>query len=134
MNISTYHSRRKALVASAADRINIWEKDELLVKFNFVSAGLTNFLPELDHNKHEAIFKDILLHQRLSVLEQEFFGALDYASYENLTPDVWKALQSPAVICTFHTGSYRLINQFLAKNNIPYSLVISKDVLEQQGN
>jgi len=39
----------------------------------------------------------------------------------------------PAVICTFHTGSYRVLNLLLAKLKIPFTLVISKGVAEKEG-
>jgi lauroyl/myristoyl acyltransferase len=99
-----------------------------------VSAALVNYLPEKGIEDHERIFKNILLHKKLSILEQATYEALDTVEMENLSDEILSQLKTrPNIICTFHMGSYRILNLFLTKNSIPYSLVIGKEILQQEG-
>ena len=113
----------------------MWQEDIMIAKFNIVSACLSNYLPNIPEEEHTQIFKNIFIHQKLSMFEQSFYELPDYVAYENLNAQIWNLLKKrTSIICTFHTGSYRLINLFLAKNKIPYSLVVSKDVIANQGS
>ena len=129
-----YTTLRDQLVNTYKANLNLQEDDNLNGQFNMVSAGLVNYLPEIDIDQHEKIYKNILLHKKLSILEQSDYAALDYTTPENLSTGTFDLLKnSPAIICTFHTGSYRLLNLFLTKNDIPYSLVMGNDIVEQEG-
>lgn len=135
MDTSDYMIEKNKIVEAFSHKIKIWEDDFTSGKFNLVSAGLRNFLPHIEFKEHEEIFKNILFHQRLSNLEQAHQQALDCVTCENLTNDTWKLLKKGGgIICTFHTGSYRIINQVLVKHKIPFTLVIAKSILESQGN
>jgi lauroyl/myristoyl acyltransferase len=135
METCDYIIEKYKIVDAFTQKIKIWEDDFISGKFNLVSAGLRNFLPNIDYSEHEEIFKNILFHQRLSHLEQAYQQALDCVTCENLTNDTWKLLKKGGgIICTFHTGSYRIINQVLVKYKIPFTLVIAKSILESQGN
>lgn len=135
MNSIDYKQKRDNLVNDFLLSMD-FKKDEMLTaKYHIVSASLSNYLPEIDCKNHETIFRNILLHQQLSHLEQASYDALQCMSYENLSDNLLGILKNkPSIICTFHTGSYRLINLFLAKNKIPYSLVIANSVIKTQGD
>lgn len=103
-------------------------------QFNLVSANLFKFLPEIKFNQHEIIFKEILLHNRLSHFEQLYNETFDYVTCENFSAEYFKMLkEKPCILSTLHFGSYRLFNTFLIKNRIPYTIVIPKDILEREG-
>ncbi len=134
MTLDEYIFKRNEIIASFSKKPRLWQEDIMVAKCNIVSACLSNYLPNIHHNEHEQIFRNIFLHQQLSIFEQSFYELPDYVVYENLNKEVWDILRNQSsIICTFHTGSYRLINLFLAKNKIPFSLIISKDVLQKQG-
>lgn len=103
-------------------------------KYNLVSAGLYNFLPDIEFENHESIFKNILFHQKRGVENQKNFSHLDQAEILGLKSvnNSYKLHQS--IFCSFHLGSYRLINLFLIKNKIAYTLVISNRLLKEQGD
>ena len=135
MNQTAYIDARNELVTNFTAGLKIKENEYQHGQFNLVSAALVNYLSDLDINLHEDIYKNILLHKKLSILEQANHEALEGVEMENLTVEILEQLKSkPTIICTFHTGSYRILNLFLASNNIPYSLVIGKDIVEQEGN
>jgi lauroyl/myristoyl acyltransferase len=116
------------------EKLNIYNDNDLMGKYNLVSAGLYNFLPDLELENHESIFKNILFHQKRGIENQKNFSHLDQAEILGLKSenDSYKLHQS--IFCSFHLGSYRLINLFLIKYKIAYTLVISKRLLKEQGN
>lgn len=102
-------------------------------KYNLVSASLYNFMPDIEYCDHETIFKNILFHQKESIENQENFDLLNHAKIVGLTSINNSYKFTQRIFCTFHLGSYRLINLFLIKNRINYTLVISKKLLKSQG-
>lgn len=131
----TYTEQRDQLVNYFTNELQVRNDEYLNGQFEMVSAGLVNYLPGIPVEKHEEVFKQILLHQKLSVLEQADYEVLNYVQTEGLNHELLCLLKKkPFVICTFHTGSYRVLNLFLCKHQIPYSLVIGKEVLEKEGD
>ena len=111
------------------------KKEEVFTsgKFNLMSASLYNFLPKITYDKHEGIFRNISINQKLSSLEQGYLNIQNRIVYENFSPDLLNTLKNNnGIICTFHLGSYRLINQFLLLNKMPLTIVASKAVVELQ--
>lgn len=99
-----------------------------------VSASLTNYFPAVQTNDHFAVFEKVLFTQRLSFLEQFQPGILTMVQLAGISlPDLLQLKSAPKIICTFHYGSYRLINMLLAKNAIPFALVVSSSVIARQG-
>jgi lauroyl/myristoyl acyltransferase len=126
-------SRNSLLETFSSENLKITENENLNGQFSMVSAGLLNYLPSIAFEDHEKIFQTILLHKKLSTLEQASYHILDYVETENLSPDTMGLMKNkPTIICTFHTGSYRIINLFLIKNKIPYTLVMGKNVIEKE--
>ncbi len=91
-------------------------------------------MPQLKVSQHEFIFKSILLHKELSILELQYADILDFISYEGLNKTTFDTVnKQPAIFCTFHMGSNRVINHFLASNKISYSLVIADHITKAEG-
>lgn len=135
MHQQAYIKSRNNLVNNFKEGLKIKDDEYLNGQLNMVSAALVNYLPETGIEQHEDIYKNILLHKKLSILEQSTYEALDFVEMENLSSEILSQLQNkPTIICTFHTGSYRVLNLFLTRNKIPYSLVIGKDILQQEGD
>jgi lauroyl/myristoyl acyltransferase len=131
----SYIASRNELVNELKNDFKIKEDEYRNGQLNMVSAALVNYLPEIPIEQHEKIYKNILQHKKLSILEQANSAAYDFVEMENLTENILHQLKNkPTIICTFHTGSYRILNVFLTSNKIPYSLVIGKDIIEQQGD
>ena len=134
MQHSEYISSRNSLVNSYKGNLKLKEDENLNCQFNMVSAGLVNYLPAIGIEQHENIYKNILLHKKLSILEQSTYAALDCVTTENLSDEMLGLLKNkPTIICTFHMGSYRVLNLFLTRNKIPYSLVMGNDIVQKEG-
>lgn len=135
MNHSSYIERRDLLINNFTNELQVRKDEYLNGQFQMVSAGLINYLPDIPVEKHEEIFKQILLHKKLSILEQCDYEVLNYVQTEGLDLKLMNLLKNkPVVICTFHTGSYRVVNLFLCQHRIPYSLVMSREVIQKEGH
>ncbi len=81
------------------------------------------FLPY--ENENHLFFKEVIFHQ----LQAENDQQLSYTWRNTHLINAYSLEKPPYIFCTFHLGSYRLINHFLFKNNINYSLVINNKTL-----
>jgi lauroyl/myristoyl acyltransferase len=134
MKSKEYDTKRNELIKSF-DNFSIKDDEGLTAQFNIVSASLSNFLPGIPFTSHLEIYKNILLHKKLSIFEQQSYDVLDYLTIENDGNAISVFLKKqPCIICTFHTGSYRVINLLLTKYNIPFSLAIGKEIGESEGH
>ena len=117
------------------DQLAEKEDDQFTRQCTIVSASLSNYLPEISWGNHKAIFKEVLLSQRLSYFDQSQEYLLKQSEIIGITPDQLLHLKkAPCIICTYHYGSYRLINLYLTKMAIPFALVVSKSVMNKQGS
>ncbi|QTE41519.1 hypothetical protein [Mucilaginibacter rubeus] len=108
--------------------------DELLTNhsFNFVSAHLSNFIPHLKVSEHAQIFQEILFHQKLSWLDIQFENIPDLVSVNGLTNSLLSQIKTkPAVLCTFHLGSIRLLNLMLGHYGIKFALILSEAAIAE---
>lgn len=128
-----YEIEREKIFEDVKSKLNIWGNDFISGKFTLTSASLYNLLPEIEYEKHEDIFREIMVNQKLSILEQGYLNIQNKVVYEKLYPELLQMLKNKSgIICTFHFGSYRLINQFFLLNKIKFTIVASKAVLESQ--
>lgn len=111
----------------------IMNDDYLFSQYNLVSTALTNFLPQLPVSLHPGIYEDILFHKHSANTDQFDETALDHLVLEGHQKDALEILRSqPSIICTYHTGSFRLLNHYLAHLNIPLAIVLSGTVLKSE--
>lgn len=104
-------------------------------QFELVSAGLVNYLPRIDVKHHREIYKELLKQQLLSKTEQTDMNAAALICTEGEWGNLKDYLrEKPVVICTFHTGSYRILNLFLLLHGIAFTLITGKEVMEREGN
>lgn len=134
MTLFEYTTRRQKLKSYFSEGLPLDSDEHLNGQYTLVSAGLSNFLPQIEHWKHKEIFTQALLHKKVSLLEQSCPEVLQIAKIEGYKYEIDRILKGQAaVICTFHTGSYRLINHVLAGKGIAYSLVVNHNVAKMDG-
>jgi lauroyl/myristoyl acyltransferase len=135
MKESEYSTEKNRLVEQLLYQAPLNTDDLLNRSLNFFSANISNFIPTIDEAMHESLFKQVLLHQKLSWLDTQYpdiFDCIDYEGLESSTLNLLK--HSPTIICTFHLGSIRLLNYFLVKNKVKFSLVIADTALNEFGS
>lgn len=114
---------------------NFWEEDSLLKYFVICCANWRRFRPDISWEQMPRVFRQMNINIWLAAVDQNH-------------PDVWTAntckgcneewLQSvrtrPGIIATFHTGSYRLLPRLLAREGIPFSLLLARKISAEQGD
>ena len=106
--------------------------DPFWYKFQVVSASFRNFLPSLKYTEHESNFFKLLTNQRQSYFEQSLQDVPENLKVRFHGYALQDIKDSPGVIATFHSGSFRMIGHYLAKNDIPFVLVVSKDGMQKE--
>ena len=100
-------------------------------------ASLRYFLP--DEANHQQILRRVLLNQELSkidecLVEQPALLQQQFVQTEITDPQHWLAAAAsgkPVLFCTFHYGSYGLINGLLASRGIDFALPVSSQIFQQ---
>lgn len=134
MNETLKNFARKKLALQQKMNLNL-EDEATERKFNFVSAELLHFLPDIPFSNYGDIFNKILFNIRLNKLEQEFPSVMEDVSITNFPIETANFIKkNPCIFCAWHFGAYKSINHFLAQKGIPYALVISKNILQSEGN
>ncbi|OJW35491.1 MAG: hypothetical protein BGO54_04065 [Sphingobacteriales bacterium 46-32] len=128
-----YITARNEIISGYPNNEIIENDPNLYGQYTMVSANLANYLPDIDPYGHMEVFIQLLRHNKLSKLEQANEVALEYLKIEG-DDTIFETLKGGAIITTFHTGSYRIINLFLAKKKIPFTLVIGNSIIEQEGS
>lgn len=103
-------------------------------RFNLVSANLFHFLPHLAFDQHQSLYAEVMLHNQLTHYEQTQLNILHSVTVENTSNELLQLMRrTPCILSSFHFGNYRLMNLFLAKNEIPYTIVIPKESMQKEG-
>lgn len=108
------------------------------------SASLSHFLPGLPRERHPEVIRDIRLNMRWAALDERSLfrdagtETLDFLLESTEVVDPEGVLEraargEPFLFCTFHSGSYRLVNVVLGSAGVSFSLVIAQDTLNTQG-
>lgn len=116
------------------EQMDIYKNEERLRLFTFFSANVLHFMPNSDPKEHIAAFKQVCLHQHLSWRDlddcryrQPLIKGMEDSFIDRLK-------NSPGIICTYHSGSYRLINKILAEAGVPFALLVNRAVLQQESD
>ncbi|MDR6339626.1 lauroyl/myristoyl acyltransferase [Filimonas zeae] len=134
MSKKQYLAERKRIAAGTLLKADLSQDDTLNRTFNFVSANLLNFLPGIPADTHEALFSQMLMHQQLSMLDYHHPDALNQVRTEGAYEDAIALLKNrPAIICTFHMGSNRVLNHMLAAAGIPFTVVAANHIARGEG-
>lgn len=115
------------------ENIQYYNKVLMSSQFNLMSASIFKILPLLDFKEHYQIFNGVQMHNRLTQFEQISSESLSNVTIENMTEDMKYTLRNkPCIITSFHFGSYRMLNKYLLDNNISYTAVGPKSILDKE--
>ena len=98
----------------------------------FASANLRHLLPAIPVARHAQIINEILFTQACAVLDEDSCFLLESTKISDPGSMLLAAKESPVIFCTFHFGSYRLINQVLVSRGLNYILPVSSDIFATQ--
>ncbi len=119
--------------ATAHPVVDYFNQPTLQRNFAVCCANLARFMPELSPLAMPAIFNELIRRLALAHEEQHYMEEA-LATLEGWD-DGWLRLlrERPGIVCTFHTGSYRLLGRLIASHGLPVALVLASNVLEKQG-
>lgn len=102
---------------------------ELYFDFLRCKANLKSFLPEYAVQDYSAFYRKMILYRNLAEADQ----TLPYATDSVIVKGIEYLDNSrPNIFCTFHMGSYRLINGELIKKKIPHAFMIRKAIFNKE--
>ncbi|MGA9852023.1 MAG: hypothetical protein WBR15_03755 [Gammaproteobacteria bacterium] len=90
----------------------------------FASANLHHLLPDIPMRAHPKIIDEVLLHRLMAELDEDSFFLLGNTRIEDPHSVLTAAKGAPVIFCTFHLGSYRLINTLLVSRGFNYLLPV----------
>lgn len=122
-----------AALEEAVNNMDLYNRQDLLTRFALFSANLQCFMPQMALDEHDGWFRYFCLQQHLAHLDQNHPQALKALNIQGLDA-LWEGplAPGPGIICTYHTGSYRLINKLLMQKEIPFALLVAGDVLRDE--
>lgn len=103
--------------------------------YNFVlcAANRRHYLPA--HPTTDAkFFEQVMQHRDWASMdehEEEVYLMTQFTGDTSFLADI---KVQPRVFCTLHLGSYRLINHYLGRHGIPFTLVVDSATLQEQGD
>jgi len=106
---------------------------QMLNAYAFFSANLTHFMPGVPATLHQKWFSEAILNRQWNRLDESFFNDEHPFIIQGWDEVYLERLRKrPGLICTFHTGSYRLINYLLYRSQIPLALLIGDYAYREQ--
>jgi lauroyl/myristoyl acyltransferase len=125
--------RREFTGRTARACLHCKDIDQLeLNSMEFASANLRHLLPRIPIADHPGIIDDILFNRECSDLDENNYFLLERTTIIDQNSLLIASIEKPAIFCTFHVGSYRLINHAIISRSLNYILPVeSKIYLEQ---
>lgn len=97
--------------------------------FTSASAAMRHLLPHISFQEQEHLLSRLDFFIRLQNFDENF-DLRDITTIEGNVEQIDPG--HPHIFCTFHYGSYRNVAQHLAFQHIKFSLLLTRDVLENQ--
>lgn len=131
--MDTHYASQLRATRREAARISRYAPASMLNAFGFYSANLTRFLPCIPASRHLSLFRATHHHLWMSHVDQGYFGGQLPVAIHGREDSLAQTLQEkPGIVCTMHTGSYRLASYLLARSGIPHALLVSAKVMQEQ--
>lgn len=115
--------------------IKPWASIEWYSRYSWFSTAMGLAFPKVCGELYREWFERTLLNHQLMLQEEKslFDQPITWTGPYHQMMKLLRA--GPAIICTFHTGSYRLINPYLLKHaQMPISLLVSEDFIRSESD
>jgi lauroyl/myristoyl acyltransferase len=101
--------------------------------YSFVSANLSNFLPELPFEKHEEFYLDTMQHRSLAVFHSDLTQLVHRVKAIGDLSFLDRIATEPFIFCNYHLGSYRALLGFLVSRQIDFAMLLDGRTFTEQG-
>lgn len=101
------------------------------MKFTTFSANVENVMPQLPRADHEDLFRQLMLQQIYTSFDQKCLAAGELVRLSGVhhLPEA----NEPAIYCTYHLGSYRLLTSVLFRRGVDCVLMVGSSMNQSQG-
>lgn len=120
-------------MANEIEGIDVITSEAWYRRFAIFSANLGLMIPNVPMADHVDLFKKTIRNQCWAKEEQHHFQQMEYALDDPVREVIAGLPKQPAIIATFHMGSYRLLGQVLAKMGVKFSLLLATNIAIDQG-
>ncbi len=121
-------------ISKRVENVSVMQAETWYRRYAVFSTNLGFMMPEIPVAKHIELFKKTVRNQCWAKEEEKYVAAIDYRMQTDVYDELVALHRKPAVICTFHTGSYRLLGHILAKMGVPFALLVSSDIADNHGD
>lgn len=94
----------------------------------FASANLRQLRPDIPVSEHTGIINEIQFNQARAALDEDSCFLSETTEIIDPKDTLTTARHTPVIFCTYHFGSYRIINQVLGSRGLKYLLPVSSDI------
>ncbi|MCU0468973.1 MAG: hypothetical protein MUF58_10245 [Arcicella sp.] len=133
-NEKQYLSKISQLRNRYSNKIDFTGNEGYMRNYFLTRANLFHLAPEMvkDGNDFE-FFKNILFYQSWSGIDEQQFDFVPEADIDGRLDFLVDIDEKPRIFCTYHLGSYRMLNLLLTNLGVNFSLVIDNHTVETQG-
>jgi len=132
--MKTTYLRQLETIAQKVEKISVTNDETWYRRYAVFSTNLGLMMPQIPVANHVELFKQTVRNQCWAKEEESHVSAIDYLMHDEVTEAIVGLRRQPAVICTFHTGSYRLLGHVLARMGVPFALLVASDIASNQGH
>lgn len=129
---ATYQRQMEA-ITEKVEKISVTEDETWYRRYAIFSTNLGLMMPQIPVANHVELFRRTVRNQCWAMEEENHVAAIDYLMHDEVKEAIADLRRQPAVICTFHTGSYRLLGHVLAQMGVPFALLVASDIASRQG-
>lgn len=116
------------------DRLDKSDIGELELLHHLMAVCYAKMLPTLPKEQYFEFSKSVKFHQMWAAYDQNIFSLIQDTQITDEQNVLTLAKNgTPYIFCTYHIGSYRMLNSILAVNDIEYSLVTDNQYIKEQG-
>lgn len=133
--MTTRSTPNLADLTAQIEAIYPWSSPQWHKRYALFSTHVGLAFPHVPAADHLNWFRSVIKNQQLMRWEEQtaLTGHIRwYGRYEEMMELIRRG---PTIICTFHTGSYRMINPYLLQQaQVPLSLLVSEEFIETESD
>ncbi len=115
-----YHTQKEKLKKYVDKK---WDNHELK-NYHFLSANLSQCLPNFPKEKHKSFYHNILSYRALQGIDTHFYNSFNSIKGVDTVSKKIEQQKLPGIFVSFHLGSFRSAMAFLIQANLDVVLII----------
>ena len=109
------------------------EQDYSKLAHELLTAAVELLMPEIPRDDYSLFASEVEWHRRWALQDQSYPDLIRNTRVVDRGHNIERARTGPpAIYCTFHTGSYRLVPAILGAAGVPITLLASRKFVEDQ--